>query len=277
MAIASLPVVAVSTFMPRRSSTLRQREDIAGIVINKQHGAPDQIFVRRMQPLEHFLLARRQIGDDPMQEQRGFVEQALGRFDALDDDAARHRVQLRILLGRQFAPGEDDDRHGRQRFVVAHALQHLEARHVGQPQIEHDAIGGLLLQRRQRCRAGIDRLDVDVVVAEKLGDAELLGRIVLDDEQALAARFDKGLDAGERSLEPFGRRRLVEEGESAAREPVLLVVVQRDDLHRDVARRRVLLELAEHRPAEHVGQEHVERDRRRLVILAQAPEHPRRA
>ena len=179
-----------------------------------------------------------------MQEQRGFVEQALGRFDALHDNAARHRMQLRILVGREFAPGEDDNRRGRQRFVVTQALQNLEARHVGQPQIEHDTIGGLLLQPRQGGRAGIDRFDVDVVVSKKLGDAELLGRIILDDEQALAAMFDKGLDAGERSLEPFGRRRLVEEGESAAREPVLLVVIQRDDLHRDVARRRVLLELA---------------------------------
>ena len=61
-AIASLPVVAVSTFMPRRSSTLRQREDVAHVVVDQQHRAADQILVGAVQPLEHALLLRRQIG-----------------------------------------------------------------------------------------------------------------------------------------------------------------------------------------------------------------------
>jgi hypothetical protein len=34
----------------------------------------------------------------------------------------------------------------------------------------------------------------------------------------------------------------------------------------DVARERILLELREHRPTQHVGQEDVERDRRRQVL-----------
>ena len=42
-----------------------------------------------------------------------------------------------------------------------------------------------------------------------------------------------------------------------------------DDLDRDVPRQRVLLELAQHGPAEHVGQEHVERYGRRLELLCQ--------
>ena len=50
---------------------------------------------------------------------------------------------------------------------------------------------------------------------------------------------------------------------------VLPVLVERDDLHRDVPGQRVLLELAQHRPAEHVGQEHVERHRRRLELLGE--------
>ena len=111
--------------------------------------------------------------------------------------------------------------------------------------------------------------DLDVVVAEQLADAHLLGGIVLDDQQALAPRLRVVLDARQRRLEAFGRRRLGHEGEGAAREPVLAVLVERDDLHRDVARERVLLELAQHRPAEHVGQEHVERDRGRLVLLGE--------
>ena len=79
----------------------------------------------------------------------------------------------------------------------------------------------------------------------------------------------KSLMRDKRGFKPFGRGRLVEEREGAARQAVLAVLVQRDDLHRDVPRRRVLLQLAEHRPAQHVGQEHVERDRRRPVLAGQ--------
>ena len=50
---------------------------------------------------------------------------------------------------------------------------------------------------------------------------------------------------------------------------MLAIFVERDDLHRDMAGQRVLLELAQHRPAEHVGQEDIERDRGRLELLGQ--------
>ena len=74
------------------------------------------------------------------------------------------------------------------------------------------------------------------------------------------------LDALERVSEPVGRRRLVHEGERAALETVLALLLDRQDLHRDVARRGVLLQLVEHRPAEHVRQEHIQRDRGRTVL-----------
>jgi hypothetical protein len=53
---------------------------------------------RRSSTLEHALLLGRQVGDDAMQEQRGFVEQTLGRFDPLHHDAACHGVQLGVFL-----------------------------------------------------------------------------------------------------------------------------------------------------------------------------------
>ena len=145
-----------------------------------------------------------QVGDDPVQEQRGLVEQPLRQFDALDDDAARHRVQLGILLRRQLAAGEHHHRQIGQRRVVADLFEQLEAGHVGQPQIEHDAIDLLPAQRRERLGAGAGGDDVDVVMAEQLGDPELFGRIVLDDQQALAARLDEILDPAERRLEILG-------------------------------------------------------------------------
>ena len=111
--------------------------------------------------------------------------------------------------------------------------------------------------------------DLDVVVAEQLADAHLLGGIVLDHQQPLAARLGIFLDAVEHRLDAFGRHRLGDEGERAAGEAVLAVLVQRDDLHRNVAGQRIVLELAQHRPAQHVGQEDVERDRGRLELLGE--------
>ena len=133
-----------------------QREDVAGVVVDQQHRLADQILVGAVQPLEHPLLVGGQVGDDAVQEQRRLVEQPLGQLDALDDDAARHRVQLRVLLRRQLAAGEDDDRQVGEPPVVADRFEQLEARHVGQPQIEHDAIGRLARAAprapRRRCR-----------------------------------------------------------------------------------------------------------------------------
>ena len=41
---------------------------------------------------------------------------------------------------------------------------------------------------------------------------------------------------------------------------MLAVFIKRDDLHGDVTRRRILLQITEHRPTQHVGQENVKRD-----------------
>ena len=87
---------------------------------------------------------------------------------------------------------------------------------------------------------------------------------------------DVGLDAVERVLEVLGRRRLDQVRERAVRQPVLPLLFDREHLHRDVAGRRIELEVVEHRPAEHVGQEDVERDRGRQVLRARARAPPGR-
>ena len=50
---------------------------------------------------------------------------------------------------------------------------------------------------------------------------------------------------------------------------MLAIFVQGNDLHRNMTRERILLELIEDGPAEHVGQEYVERHRIRLELLRQ--------
>ena len=124
-------------------------------------------------------------------------------------------------------------------------------------------------QDLQRLPAGAGIHDLDVVMAEQLADAHLLGGVVLDHQQAPAARLREVLDLAQGVGDAFARRRLGDEGERAAREPVLAIFVERDDLHGDMAGERVLLELAEHIPAQHVGQEDVERHCGRLILLGE--------
>ena len=50
------------------------------------------------------------------------------------------------------------------------------------------------------------------------------------------------------------------------REAVLPLLFQGDDLYRNVTREGIELELIEHRPAQHVGQEDIERDGGRPVL-----------
>ena len=50
---------------------------------------------------------------------------------------------------------------------------------------------------------------------------------------------------------------------------MLPVFIQGDDLHGDMPRRRILLELTQHRPTQHVGQEDVQRDGSGLILARQ--------
>src|ERR1700730_8591036 len=67
------------------------------------------------------------------------------------------------------------------------------------------------------------------------------------------------LGSRERGTEALARGRLSHKRESAARQPVLAVFVHREDLDGNVACRRILLEMVEHRPTEHVRQKDVQR------------------
>ena len=91
-----------------------------------------------------------------MQEERRLVEQPLGRLDVLDDHAACHGVELRVLFGRELPPGEDDDGQIGQRRLVANLLEDGKPRHVGQAQVEHDTVEMLVVQPPEglgrRCR-----------------------------------------------------------------------------------------------------------------------------
>ena len=54
---------------------------------------------------------------------------------------------------------------------------------------------------------------------------------------------------------------------------MLTLFFQRNDLHRNMARGWVELELIENRPAKHVGQKDIERDSRRAVLPGERQAH----
>ena len=109
----------------------------------------------------------------------------------------------------------------------------------------------------------------DVFMAEQLHDAELLRLVVLDDQKALLARLGIRLDTRQFAFQMLLGGGLGHERKCAARQPMLTILVERDDLHRDMPGQRILFELAQHAPAQHVGQEYIERHRRGLILLRQ--------
>ncbi len=174
---------------------------------------------------------------------------------------------LRILLRRQLAPGEDDDRHLGKFRPLLYGFEKLETRHIGQAQVQDDAVDRFAAKLGKRFGSRTGNRHLDVFVAQQLHDAELLGLVVLDDEQALLAGLGIGLDACELRLEMLLGRRLGHEGERAARQSMLTVLIERNDLNGNMTRQRILLQLAKHAPAQHVGKEDIERDGGRLILL----------
>ena len=196
IAIASLPVVAVSTFMPRRSSTLLSAKMLRASSSTSSTVLADQVLVGAVQPLQHALLLGRQVGDHAVQEQRRLVEQPLGRFDALDHDAARHGVQLRILFGRQLAAGEHDDRQvgeRRRRRGSAPAPRSPTCRAAAdRAPRNRPAARAAPRAPRRRCPT------VTMSMSSWPSSSVMLScsaAIVLDDQQPLAARLGVVLDA----------------------------------------------------------------------------------
>ena len=91
---------ASTTCMPWRSSRLDSAKMLRTSSSTTSTFLPASASSRLVQALEHALLGRRQVGDHAVQEERGLVEQALGRLHALEHDALRHLAQLRLLARR---------------------------------------------------------------------------------------------------------------------------------------------------------------------------------
>ena len=124
-----------------------------------------------------------------------------------------------------------------------------------------------------RLATGADAGDFDVFVRKQFNDAGAFGRVVIDHQQLLDARFGEFLNSGQGGFESLGGDGFVQVGESAALKTVLAFLFHGDDLHRDVACGRVLLEMAQDRPSQHVRQENVQTDGSGLEFPRQRQSH----
>jgi hypothetical protein len=136
---------------------------------------------------------------------------------------------------RKVLAGEDDDGHvvaGRARPAF---LEQLEAGHVGQPQVEHHAVEG----SSSIASSASPPVPTALISMSSWPSSSTMTAARSRCPRRPAAAWCAGgevLDAVERRFQALGGRRLDEIGEGAVREAVLALLLQRDDLHRNVPR-----------------------------------------
>ena len=173
-----------------------------------------------------------------MQEERGVLEQPLRRVDAaLEDDRLRVLLQPLLLVVGQLLAGVDDDR---QVAIARLRLDLLDQAHAvvaRQHQIDDHAVELAGVERRQRLLGRAHGRDLDVVaLADQLDDALALVVVVLDQQQLPHRSIEERRDVLERRLQRLAADRLLEVGERAQRGAAPRELVDRDHVHRDVAR-----------------------------------------
>ena len=279
--MASLPVVAVSTFIPRRSSTLLSAKMLRASSSTSKHRSADQVLVGTVQSLQHLLLCSREIRDHAVQEQ------ATSRRAGARANSTPFTTTLRAMVWSCASSSADNSRPVKtttgisvELCVLADPLQHLEARHIRQLEVEHDAVDGRFAKHVARASRPSDgRNDLDVVVAEKLVDAQLLGR---DCPRRPGGACGRGLAYSlirvERRLDALAVVVGLVTKEKAPRASPCWRSSSRVMICTGIWRvSGFCFSWLSTRPAEHVRQEDVEGNRGRLVLLGerQAPRAPR--
>ena len=156
--------------------------------------------------------------------------------------------------------------------LVLHPVDELEAVHVGQAEVEHHAVEAALAQDLQRFFAAADRGDVDVAIAaDQLRRSRCAARSLSSMTSSdLFGRSTKPLIFANASSSASFVTGFCTCANAPSRRPRARLVVAGDDVHRDVARRLVVLQAIEHRPPFHVRQRDIERDGVGAIALAPA-------
>src|SRR5690242_267036 len=138
-------------------------------------------------------------------------------------------------------------------------LENFKAGHVGQTKIEHCTIETFALERCKSRAPAIYHFNINVVMPQKSADTDLLGWIVFHDEQLFPARCGELLEAINRPAQFRRSCRFNHISKGSARQAMMPAVIHREHLHRDVASRRILLEMIQDGPPQHVRQEDIQR------------------
>ncbi len=205
-----------------------------------------------------------------MQKECHFVQQALRRARALDDDRARVFAQLGFFIAGQVAPGVDDHRRERADVLGGHALEQLVAEHVRQLEVDDHAVVDVGAQQVQGRLGEADVGDLDVIVADQAGNAVALQVVVFHQQHTLDLLGQLGFQAREHVLELFTGGGLHRVTDGAHVHGGFDAVFHGNHMHRDMAGVGVFLEALQHGQPGMVGQAHVQQDRIGDVFLGEA-------
>ena len=209
-------------------------KDISDVIVHEKNFLVLQHSL--VEVFEHAPLAFREFGSVAMEQQGGFIEQAFRRADILDDNALGQLPELGLLFLEQIPGGVNNDRNGAQVRLILELLQQLDAGHIGQAQVEHDAIEPLRVKRVERLFARGRHGGLHVAVADQLAHVHLLSLVILHQQQVLHWALQKTLQCVKGGLEVLFVIGFFEIAKGALGQGRLRVLIHCNYLHRDVAR-----------------------------------------
>ena len=186
----------------------------------------------------------------------------------------REAPQPLLLVARQRAAGVDDHRRERARRPARPSARAARSRcRSGRFRSMHHAVEGRRLRScasASAARADARRSRTSSLAEQLRGCSRAGARRPRRPARGACSATNLRLELLERLDQLLALDRLERVADRAELERLLRVVGDRDDVHRDVARARVALELVEHAEAGVIGQADVEQDRARPVAARAA-------
>ena len=185
----------VSAKMLRTSSSIDQDllsgQRIVGVVAHREHAA----------------LGLGQARHAAVQEQRGLVEQALGRARILHDHALRQAPQLGDLLAAELLAGVDHHRYVAQAGIVRRSSS-SSSKPVTSGRVRSSTTqsNGRAPSAASASAPVAASVMLTSSAAEQLDQAAPLRLVVLDDQQVAAGAGIEAVHAGELGHQPLARR-----------------------------------------------------------------------
>ena len=254
LASASKPLRPISTCRPFCSSALVSAKMLRTSSSTSSTLRPSNTFSRLRAVLQHGLALGRQLRFDLVQEQRDLVEQPLGRARALDDDGARVLVAAALLprasgCARYRRSPAGTSRCPRSAMRSSSSLPCMSGSF--RSMIMQSKI--VSLQQLQRLFAGGDGGDVDVVVVISCTTLSRWRASSSTSSTRLTFLRALVLQALEDVLQLLARGRLDRVADGAHVQRGLARSLRRHDVHGDVARARVVLQVLQHARPEPSG------------------------